>query len=145
MFASHHRKAFDAYGSATETIPAGRQIVMLYDGMIRRMEEARQACLDGRIEERWRATQKAVRICDALHASLDHDHGGTAAPVLARWYAMIAVKMHQINASSNSDRCTEIIGLLRDMRSSWDEICQKQAPSPTLGVPTVPASSGLHA
>ncbi|WP_191061348.1 flagellar export chaperone FliS [Geminicoccus harenae] len=117
-----HARAFSAYGQATETLPAARQIVMLYDGIIRRMEEARLACLDGRIEDRWQATQKAARICDALHASLDHDHGGSVATALDRWYAMIGMKIQQVNVSNDPAGCSEVITLVREVRASWDQL-----------------------
>ena len=142
----HHQRAMDAYGSATETVPAARQIVMLYDGMIRRIEEARQACLEGRVEERWRATQKAVRICDALQACLDHEQGGSMAATLGRWYAMVAMKMQQINVGNEADRCSEIIGLLRDVRASWDGIAREQPQAPSAFVrPAAIAASNVRA
>ena len=117
-----HARAFSAYGHATETLPATRQIVMLYDGIIRRMEEARQACLDGRIEARWQATQKAARICDALHASLDHAKGGAVADALDRWYTMIGMRIQQVNVDNDPGGCSEVIGLVREVRASWDRI-----------------------
>jgi flagellar protein FliS len=137
LFAHHHR-AMSAYGQATETIPAARQIVMLYDGMIRRIEEARQACLENRIEERWQATQKAARICDALHASLDREHGGTVADALDQWYVMIGLKIQQVNVSNDPRQCSELIGLLRDVRASWDRITT----SPAATRPAPPSTPG---
>jgi flagellar protein FliS len=136
---THHHRALSAYGQATETVPAARQIVMLYDGMIRRIEEARQACVDGRIEDRWQATQKAARICDGLHASLDRDRGGAVADALDHWYVMIGMKIQQVNVSNDPRHCSEVIGLLRDVRASWDQIAT--APPPAAR-PTTPALAG---
>ena len=122
-----HARALSAYGQATETLPAARQIVMLYDGIVRRMEEARLACLEGRIEDRWQATQKAARICDALHASLDHDRGGSVAAVLDHWYAMIGMKIQQVNVSNDPAGCAEVIALVREVRASWDQLSTSAA------------------
>jgi flagellar protein FliS len=116
-----------AYGQAIQTIPAARQIVMLYDGMIRKMEEARQACVDGRIEDRWQATQKAAHIVDALHASLDHEAGGEVAATLDRWYTMIGLRIQQVNVDNDPEQCIEVIGLLRQLRSAWDQIANAPA------------------
>jgi flagellar protein FliS len=118
----HQQRALSAYGQATQTVPAARQIVMLYDGMIRRMEEARQACIEGRIEDRWQATQKAARIVDALHASLDHDAGGEVAATLDRWYTMIGLRMQQVNIANDPQQCSELIALLRELRAAWDQL-----------------------
>jgi flagellar secretion chaperone FliS len=139
----HHHRAVSAYGQATETIPAARQIVMLYDGVIRRIEEARLACLDGRIEDRWQATQKAARICDALHASLDHDQGGGVAATLAQWYIMVGMKIQQINVSNDPAECGEVIRLVREVRASWEQIIMgTPMPSPSATMP--PAGMGLR-
>ncbi|WP_027132725.1 flagellar export chaperone FliS [Geminicoccus roseus] len=137
----HHHRAVSAYGQATETVPAARQIVMLYDGMIRRIDEARLACLDGRIEDRWQATQKAARICDALHASLDHDQGGSVAASLAQWYVMIGMKIQQINVSNDPSECSEVIRLMREVRASWEQIITG-TPSPPATMPV--AGPGLR-
>ena len=103
---------------------------MLYDGMIRKMEETRQACLEGRIEDRWNASQKAARIVDALHASLDHDLGGEVARSLERWYTMIGLKIQQVNISNDPNECNEIIKLLRELRGSWDFISVPTSSAP---------------
>lgn len=129
--AMHQQRAIAAYGQATQTVPVARQIVMLYDGMIRKMEEARQACLDGRIEDRWLATQKAARIVDALHASLDHAQGGEVAASLDRWYTMIGLKIQEVNVRNDPAQCSEVIALLRDLRTSWDKITTTPTPAPS--------------
>ncbi len=51
-----HARAFDAYGRASTTIPPLDQIVMLYDGAMLRVREARAAIERGDIEARYRAT-----------------------------------------------------------------------------------------
>jgi flagellar protein FliS len=112
-----------------------------YDGMIRRIEEARQACLDGRIEERWQATQKAARICDALHASLDRDRGGAVADALDQWYVMIGLKIQQVNVSNDPLQCGELIGLLRDVRTSWDRITAGPTPAARSAPPVAPGET----
>lgn len=132
-----HQRALSAYGQATETVPASRQIVMLYDGMIRRVEEARQACLEGRIEDRWQATQKAARIVDALHASLDHERGGSVADALAQWYMMIGIRIQQINVHDDAEECSEVISLIRALRASWDQISSAAWPPPAASPSTI--------
>jgi flagellar protein FliS len=140
-----HARALSAYGQATETLPAARQIVMLYDGIIRRMEEARLACLDGRIEDRWQATQKAARICDALHASLDHDRGGSVAAALDHWYAMIGMKIQQVNVSNDPAGCADVIALVREVRASWDQLGTPIAAPLSPGSPTFDPGRAVQA
>ena len=122
------QQAMAAYGRASETVPPARQIIMLYDGIARKMEEARLACLDHRIEDRWNATQKAAQIMDALHACLDYERGGEVATTLDRWYTLIGMRIQQVNVSNDPDECTEIITLIRQVRNAWNNITSPTPP-----------------
>ena len=64
------QRAVSAYGQAARTLPPARQIVLLYDGALRRLREAREALVEGRVGERWRAVQKAAGEKDILPASV---------------------------------------------------------------------------
>ena len=76
MNAHVHQRAAAAYGQAAQTIPPLRQIVMLYDGAILRLQEAKRAIAENRIEDRHRAVSKAAAIIDALHGCLDFERVG---------------------------------------------------------------------
>ena len=131
------QKAMSAYGAASQTIPVSRQIVLLYDGAIRKVEEARQASLEQRIEDRFNATQKAAQIIDALHASLDFEQGGEVAQTLDRWYTMIGMKIQRLNVTNSEADCHEVIALLREVRNAWDRITS--APASPAAAPPDPA------
>ena len=77
---NHLQRAVSAYGQAAQTLPPAQQIVLLYDGVLRRLKEARDALAAGRVEDRWRAVQRAAAIVDALHACLDFERGGEKTP-----------------------------------------------------------------
>ena len=80
---TRHR-ASAAYRSAAETHPPARQIVMLHEGAIRRIEEARAAIGARRIEDRFHLVMKAHAIVGALQSCLDFEQGGEVAPLLDR-------------------------------------------------------------
>jgi flagellar protein FliS len=127
-------RAATAYGRAAQTIPPVRQVVMLYDGALGRLREARQAIADGRIEDRFRAVQKASAIVDGLHACLDFERGGEIAPLLDRMYGYIGLRLQQINIRNDPGICDELIACLDQLRSAWHALAEGGAalfPGPT--------------
>ena len=120
-------RAAAAYGRAAQTIPPVRQVVMLYDGALRRLREARQAILEGRIEDRFLAVQKASAIIDGLHACLDFEHGGDVAPLLDRTYGYIGLRLQQINARQDPAICDELIAHLNELRQAWHTLAEEAA------------------
>ena len=83
------RRAINAYGHASETLAPAQQIVLLYEGAIRRVKEAQSAVLARRINERCRAVQKATAIIEDLQSCLDHERGGEIARNLDQIYTHV--------------------------------------------------------
>ena len=117
-------RAAAAYGQAAQTIPPARQIVMLYDGAIGRLREARRAVEEGRIEDRFRAVQKAAAIVDALHACLDFERGGAVAASLNRLYTYVSLRMQLINTRDGAGICDELAARLGDLRDAWHVLAE---------------------
>jgi flagellar secretion chaperone FliS len=132
-------RAATAYGQAVQTIPPVRQVVMLYDGAIARLHEARRAIAEGRIEDRFNAVQKASRIVDALHACLDFERGGEVAPLLDRLYTYVSLRMQRINTGNDAAVCDEVIARLGELRDAWRTLAESGAP-PADGRAPGPAS-----
>lgn len=117
-----HARAFDAYGRASTTIPPLEQIVMLYDGAMLRVREARAAIERGDVEARYRATSRATAIVDALQACLDHEQGGEIAALLDRYYTYLSLRLAAVNIRNDPAICDEILARLAEMRASWAEL-----------------------
>ena len=73
--------ALQSYGEAARTVSAGRQVVMLYDGILGCLREARVAIEDGRIADRFNALKKACDIVHGLSSCIDFANGGEVAPI----------------------------------------------------------------
>lgn len=131
MTAMH--KAMNAYGQAVETIPPAKQIVMLYDGIIRHITKARSAIGDRRINDRFMAVQKATLIIEALQGCLDHDQGGEIAPQLDRLYTYFIFRLQAINVEDDPAICDELIARIGELRQSWAVLAQNGAPAMTPG------------
>lgn len=129
-------RATAAYGQAARTIPPAVQVVMLYDGAIGRLREARRAVEEGRVEDRYRAVGKAAAIVDALHACLDRERGGEVAVLLDRLYTYVSVRMQLINTRNDAGVCDELTARLTELRDSWRVIAE--GGSATGAAPAVP-------
>ncbi len=137
------RRAMSAYGQAAETLAPARQIVLLYDGAIRRIKEARQAIERRAIEERHVAVGKAAAIIDALHACLDYERGGEIARNLDRLYTYFGIRLQRINLKDDVEACDELIERLGELRASWARIADPGATpaGPGPGAPPAGARS----
>lgn len=122
-----HSRVSAAYRSAAETHPPARQIVMLHDGAIQRIQEAKAAIAARRIEARFNLVMKAHAIVGALQSCLDFDHGGEVAPLLDRFYGYVLGRLTLINLRDDPAICDELVRLLRQMRDSWAEIAPASA------------------
>lgn len=120
MQPQHHRAAA-AYRNA-DTQPPARQIVLLHESAIRRLEAARIAIVERRIEARFHLVMKAHAIVGALQSCLDFEQGGEIAPMLDRLYGHILDRLTAINLRNDPTICDELIALLTRMRDGWSSI-----------------------
>ena len=118
----HMRRAVNAYGQAAETLAPARQVVLLYDGALRRIKEARDAIERRAINQRHVAVGKAAAIIDALHACLDHERGGEIASNLDRLYTYFGMRLQHINLKDDVRICDELVARLGELRAAWAQI-----------------------
>lgn len=116
-----HQK-YQAYAAATQTVARTKQIVMLYEGIIRFLQQAKEAMDENRIEDRYTMLSKSSEILLGLQACLDFDNGGEIAKILYNYYSTIDAQIYQLHRSNNAQECTRIISELKKMRDVWAEI-----------------------
>ena len=119
-----NKQQYQSYAAATQTVAKTQQIVMLYDGVIRFIQQAKDAINDKRIEDRYKILTKASDVIMGLQACLDFDNGGQIARVLYSYYSSIDSRIFSVHRSNNLETCDEIIGDLKKMRDVWNEIDQ---------------------
>lgn len=113
---------YQAYNMATMTVPKTKQIVMLYDGAIRFMQQAKDACIEKRIEDRYNLLVRAGDVVLSLQNSLDHENGGQIAKILYDYYASIDMRILSIHRSNSPEMCERVIAELKEMRNAWNHI-----------------------
>ena len=116
------RQAMTAYGQAAETLAPARQIVLLYDGTIRRVREARQAIEARRVNDRHLALSKATAILEGLQGCLDLERGGIVARNLDQLYTYLVLRLHRLNLENDVAICDEVTARLAELRDSWARI-----------------------
>jgi flagellar protein FliS len=129
------QRALSAYGHAAETLAPLQQIVLLYDGAIRRIREARQAIELRRVSDRYTAIEKASAIIDALHAALDHERGGEIAAQLDRIYTYVSFRLQRVNLDDDPAICDELVARLAELRGSWARIAEQAGGPGAAGAP----------
>lgn len=129
------QRAMNAYGQAAETLAPAKQVVLLYDGAIRRIGEARRAVEERRAGDRHVAVAKATAIVEALAACLDHEHGGEIATNLERIYTYASFRLQRINLTDDVAICDELMERLGELRDAWARLAQGGEASPSAAAP----------
>lgn len=98
-------------------------MVMLYDGMITRLKQAKERIESGYEVKAKDCIIRAMRIADALMDSLNMEEGGTTASDLERLYYFIISELSMaskgINANSHIDNALKILEVLLD---GWKQL-----------------------
>jgi flagellar secretion chaperone FliS len=115
---------YQAYALATQTVAPTRQIVILYDGIIRFIHQAKEAIAEKRIEDRYNLLIKASEVVGGLQGALDFDNGGDMAKILYNYYSNVDAKIFSIHRTNSVETCDEVIADLKQLRDAWDEIDQ---------------------
>lgn len=115
-------QVYKAYNRASHTAPKTQQIVMLYDGAIRFMLQAREAMERNDIEVRYHRLVRVGEIVMGLQASLDFETGGSIAPILYDFYSSIDMRILALHQNNDLEQCDSIVNDLREMRNVWAAI-----------------------
>ncbi len=142
-----NRNALQSYGQAAQNVPAGTQIVMLYDGILKRLAEARLAIEEDRIADRFNAIKRASDIVNGLNSSLDFENGGDIAPMLDQFYNYAFFRLQRACMENSVSIIDELTANITQMRNAWAAVIEQPetaqaAPRPAPGEAIDPALSG---
>lgn len=129
-------RAATAYGRGSRPRADARMIVLLYDGAIGQLAQARAAIAAGAVEARWQHVRKATAIVDGLQGCLDHAAGREVAGLLDRFYDYVGMRLQQIDVRNDASICDELIARLGEMRASWSALGDAAA-APAAAPPSV--------
>ena len=118
--------ALSAYAAASKMTTSLGAVVLLYDGMIKEVGKAKAAIQEGRIEDRFNATQKACKILLGLQSHLDFERGGDISLMLDQFYHTIFRDLQQVNMQNSTALCDENNGALGEVRASCAELARNE-------------------
>lgn len=139
---------YQAYAAATQTVARTKQIVLLYEGTIRFLQQAKEAMAEGRIEDRYKLLIKASDIIGGLQACLDFEQGGQIAQILFGFYASIDGRIFSVHRTGSIDTVDQIIAELKQMRDVWQDIDiqssgSEEPPTPDSSIPPATGTEGI--
>lgn len=114
-----------AYKSAFENVDKLNQAIMLFDTAIASMQQAKQAIIDKKIEDRFNKLTKVFNILTGLRDALDHNSNPELAKTLEEWYSATALRVLSINRTQDLSMCDLCEKHLKEMRSAWLDVEKK--------------------
>ena len=112
--------------NAVNTASPLQLVVMLYDGSLRFMAQARQAIIDGNVYEQNRNCQKAQNIITELLSTLDLKRGGDVAQNLMALYNYTYDRLIEANINDNLEAIDQATKVMSELRASWAELESNQ-------------------
>jgi len=107
---------------ATQT--RGRLIVLLYEGAIKFLEQAKAELEAGNYAAKGQFINKALAIINELDSCLDIEKGGEVAANLRRLYQFTIRHLGQANIRRDPQRIQDVIDCLKDLNEGWKAIAQ---------------------
>ena len=106
------------------TIDRGRLLLMMYDGGLKFLHQAKAGLENGDIVKFSRFLSKGQAIIGELMNTLDFERGGTIARDLDRLYDFMLYYLTEANLQKDPQKIQRVIGLLETIASAYREIIQ---------------------
>ncbi|MBB61520.1 flagellar export chaperone FliS [Stutzerimonas balearica] len=121
MLAMKQYQRVGVQAQVTEANPH-RLIQLLMQGGLDRIYQAKGALEFGRVAEKGELIGKSIAIIGGLREALDHEVGGDLATNLDRLYDYMIRRLSEANRRNDVAPLEEVAGLLREIKSAWDQI-----------------------
>lgn len=117
------KNAHKAYKSVqVTTSDRGRLLLMMYDGAIKFLKQAKQGLEERDIARFCRFLSKGQAIIAELMNTLDFEKGGQIAKDLDRLYDFMLFYLTEANLYRDPERIQKVIGLIDTIYSAYKEI-----------------------
>lgn len=102
-----------------ESASPARLILLLYDGAVRKLNQAIEQQEMGRREEFHSHVVRVQKIVTELFSALDMEKGGDVAQNLSRLYDYMIRQLALALIQVNTERVLEVRALLEELREGW--------------------------
>jgi flagellar protein FliS len=100
-------------------------VLMLYDGLLESISQARGAVREGQIEAKSRAVTRALSIVDEGLKSALSPEGGELSGNLSSLYGYVTMRLLQGHARNDEAALAECARLIQPLREAWVSIGDK--------------------
>lgn len=119
-------KAAQAYfQTKVSTTDQGRLLLMLYDGALQFLQQAREKMLEKDYAAKGLLISRVIDIVNELSGSLNMEKGGTLAENLNNLYFLCTARLLQANLKMNVEQLDSVAAILSGLRSAYAEILDK--------------------
>ena len=139
-----YRDKHSAYKTNSHMVSKTKQVVMLYEGAIKWIQQAKAAIEDNRIEDRYNSLVRACDIITGLQVCLDFKKAEKVSQILYDFYAGIDMRLMSIHNSNDAAICDLCIIQLKTMKEAWEEIDAQQFAQRAEQSPEIPISSSQN-
>ncbi len=129
-FSNHATAAYRKAGieSQVDTASPHQLVLMLFDGALLAIASARNHMRQQQVPEKGKAVSNAIDIIsNGLKAGLDPKNGGELAGRLDALYDYMCTRLLHANLKNDEAALKEVAGLLREIKSAWEEIADDPA------------------
>lgn len=118
-------KAAHAYfQTKVTTTDQGQLLLMLYDGALRYLQQARDKMLAKDFAGKGILISKVIDIVNELSASLNMEKGGSLAVNLNNLYILCTARLLQANLKMNVDSLDSVVQILSGLRGAYAQIIE---------------------
>lgn len=118
-------KAANAYfQTKVRTTDQGQLLIMLYDGALRYLAQARDKILAKDYAAKGVLISKVIDIINELSASLNLEKGGSLATNLNNLYVLCTARLLQANLKMNIESLDSVTEILSGLRSAYAQIVE---------------------
>lgn len=143
-YGNHQRDTHQYLRQQIEQASSIEQVLMLYDGAMRFLLQAKTAIEAGDIQSRCNANGRAMQIIAYLIDLVNPETGGDVAKRLFGIYSGILKRMLEIDLRNDPQVCDELVQALRNLRTATAQtLAEQQGKTPAATAGTVVAAPKL--
>jgi flagellar protein FliS len=117
-----YQKTLKTYKN-TEVLTANKEaiLLLLYEGGVRFLKQAIQACEKKDISEKSRLIGRVQDIVNELRATLNHKEGGDLAASLESLYDFITERLIDATKENSVEKLNEALKILLTLHEAWQQ------------------------
>lgn len=117
---SHYQKV------EVETTDSLKLIIMLYEGGISFLEQAKLRIKENKVADKGILISKVMAIVSELQSSLDLKKGGEVAGNIDRIYSYLRERLIEANLKSDEKIVDEVLHHMRTLKEAWVQVRNKE-------------------